>query len=227
MKLIGYCRVSSKGQTDNTSLASQMAEIEQYCNAHDHELVNVFIETASGGKIDRPKFVEAIEAVNDADGLVVAKLDRFARTTRGLLTLIEDSFIPKQKRLILLNLNGIDASDPIGKLILTIVSGTAEAELGLIRQRTNAGRQAAMSNGVRFGTPKYGEKVSQKERVTVDDETKVIEFIRRQKRNGTSLLGIARKLNDRSIPTKQGKQWTAQGVKNILGRFKTYSKQSC
>lgn len=224
MKLIGYCRVSSKGQTDNTSLASQLGEIETYCKAHGHELVNVFIETASGSSINRPKFMEAIAAVADADGLIVAKLDRFSRTTRGMLTLIEDSFIPQQKRLILLNLNGIDASDPIGKLILTIVSGTAEAELGLIRQRTDNGRKVAMANGVKFGTPKYGEAVTQKQRVTVDDEAKTIEYIRRLDRKGVALAEIARRLNAQGKPTKRGKEWTATGVRNVLGRIKKYSK---
>lgn len=227
MKLIGYCRVSSKGQTENTSLANQMAEISTYCQAHGHELVNVFVETASGSKIDRPKFMEAIAAVADADGLIVAKLDRFARTTRGLLTLIEDSFIPQQKRLILLNLNGIDASDPIGKLILTIVSGTAEAELGLIRQRTESGRVAAMENGVKFGAPKYGETVvSKRERTESTDEKRIIELIRRHNRNGKSLGAIARLLNDKGIPTKRGKEWTATGVRNILQRIKKYNTKA-
>jgi DNA invertase Pin-like site-specific DNA recombinase len=43
---------------------------------------------------------------------------------------------------------------PIGKLMLTVLSGVAEFELNLIALRTNEGRMRARQSGVKFG-PKF------------------------------------------------------------------------
>jgi hypothetical protein len=48
MKLVGYIRVSTQEQADNTSLADQRKKIKSYCVAMGHELVEVFEEVGSG-----------------------------------------------------------------------------------------------------------------------------------------------------------------------------------
>lgn len=226
MKLIGYCRVSSKTQRENTSLEGQLADLNRYCEQNGHELVQVFTEVGSGKDlVNRPQFVEAMAAVESADGLIVGKLDRFGRHCRGFLAIVEDFFIPSGRKLILLDLLGVDVATPEGKFQATLFSSFSELERAKILERINQGISLAMCKDVTFGSPKYGEKPQDKGRVSVDSELKVIEFIRRQYRLGLSLNGIAQKLNDRGIPTKRGKKWTAQGVKNILGRFQHYSKK--
>jgi site-specific DNA recombinase len=118
MKLVGYVRVSTDGQEDNTSLASQQERIECYCKAFDHELVKVFVEVGSGKDMkNRPEFNKAMEMVkNDADGIVSLKLDRIARNCRDVLTLVEDVLQPNNKALVLLDLNVPRA---VGRLRLT------------------------------------------------------------------------------------------------------------
>lgn len=234
MKLIGYCRVSSQSQSENTSLEGQYADLVRYCEQNGHELVKVFTEVGSGKSVEtRPKFLEAMEAVNGADGLVVGKLDRFGRHCRGFLGIVEDFFVPTGKKLILLDLLGLDVTTPSGKFEATIFAGFSELERAKILERIKQGIVLAMGKGVTFGSPKYGEKAQSKGRVEVEEELKVIEFIRRQYRQGVSLNGIAKKLNNKEnddntkgIPTKRGKKWTAQGVKNVLARFKHYKKAS-
>jgi DNA invertase Pin-like site-specific DNA recombinase len=167
-----------------------------------------------------------MEAVKGVDGMIVGKLDRFGRHCRGFLGIVEDFFVPSGKKLILLDLLGLDVTTPSGKFEATIFAGFSELERAKILERIRGGIILAMEKGVTFGSPRYGEKAQSKGRVEVEDEAKVIEFIRRQYRLKVSLSGIAQKLNDRNIPTKQGKKWTAQGVKNILGRFKHYKKAS-
>jgi Resolvase, N terminal domain len=64
MKLVGYIRVSTQEQADNTSLADQRKKIKSYCVAMGHELVEVFEEVGSGkNTTDRPLFTQALEAV--------------------------------------------------------------------------------------------------------------------------------------------------------------------
>jgi hypothetical protein len=44
-----------------------------------------------------------------------------------------------------------DTTSHAGRMIMTIFSGIAEFDRGLIRERTSAGREAARKGGVRFG----------------------------------------------------------------------------
>ena len=73
--IVGYARVSTDGQTLD---AQQAALREAGCAA------KVYSEKISGAVADRPALAKAIGALADGDTLVVCKLDRLARTTRGL-----------------------------------------------------------------------------------------------------------------------------------------------
>jgi len=46
-----------------------------------------------------------------------------------------------------------DTSSHAGKMIMTVFAGIAEFERDLIRERTSAGREAALLRGVQFGRP--------------------------------------------------------------------------
>ncbi len=47
-----------------------------------------------------------------------------------------------------------DTTTHAGKMIMTVFAGIAEFERDLIRERTSAGREAAVRRGVRFGRPR-------------------------------------------------------------------------
>lgn len=221
MKLVGYVRVSTDGQEDNTSLASQQERIECYCKAFDHELVKVFVEVGSGKDMkNRPEFNKAMEMVkNEADGIVSLKLDRIARNCRDVLTLVEDVLQPNNKALVLLDLN-VDTSTPTGKMILTMMAAVAELERAQINERTQGGRKAkADKGGYAYGSPKFGQSSNDGELVENEDETKIIDIIRKHHKSGKKANAIAKYLNTQGIPTKRGKTWTQQGVINILDRI--------
>src|SRR4051794_14104706 len=86
LRLIGYVRVSRVAGREGESFQSpavQRERVEAYVRASGHTLLDVFEELdKSGGDSTRPRFQEAIEAVErgEADGIVVARLDRFARS---------------------------------------------------------------------------------------------------------------------------------------------------
>ena len=219
--LVGYVRVSTDGQEDNTSLASQQERIECYCKAFDHELVKVFVEVGSGKDMkNRPEFNKAMEMVkNEADGIVSLKLDRIARNCRDVLTLVEDVLQPNNKALVLLDLN-VDTSTPTGKMILTMMAAVAELERAQINERTQGGRKAkADKGGYAYGSPKFGQSSNDGELVENEDETKIIDIIRKHHKSGKKANAIAKYLNAQGIPTKRGKLWTQQGVINILDRL--------
>lgn len=219
MKLVGYCRVSSEGQEDNTSLENQKRRIEAYCQAFDHKLIEVFVEVGSGKDTEnRPEFNKAMEMVAQADGIVALKLDRIARSCRDVLTLVEDVLQPKDKALVLLDLN-VDTSTPTGKMILTMMAAVAELERATINERCQGGRRAkAAAGGYAYGSPRFGLKAIDGELVPVESEQEAISVIRRHRRSGKSFQKIADYLNAQGIQTKRGKQWNAMQVHRIVKR---------
>lgn len=220
MKLVGYCRVSTEGQEDNTSLESQRERIEAYCKAFGHELAYLFVEVGSGkNTTNRPQFQQAMAMVaNEADGIVSLKLDRIARNCRDVLALVEDVLQPKNKALVLLDLN-VDTSTPTGKMILTMMAAVAELERAQINERTQGGRKAKSGKGgYAYGAPKFGTTAQDGELVSDGAEQEVIALIKRHRRSGKSYGKIAEYLNSQGIASKRGGQWQAMTVKRVLDR---------
>ena len=83
---------------------------------------------------------------------VVTRLDRLARSTKGLLDMAEK-----------LNEAGAglrspaepwaDTTSAAGRMVLTVLAGIVKFERELINQRTGSRRVAAQARGVRFGRP--------------------------------------------------------------------------
>ena len=228
MKLVGYLRVSTDSQVTNTSLEDQKQKIEAYCQAYNHELIGLYTEVGSGAKSEsRPQFQKALAHLDSADGLIATKLDRLARNTRDVLTLVEDVINPKQKTLIILDLN-VDTSTPMGMMILTVMSAVASLERDIIRERMQGGRQAkAQSGGFAYGAPPYGFESVNGELVLVESEQQVIGLMRRHRRSGKSFQRVACWLNEQGYYTKQGKQWSAAQVRNVLRRNSLNTEPVC
>lgn len=148
--IYGYSRVSSKQQ----NLEIQISQLKQYgCD-------KIFKEKISGRALDnREQFNKLLETVTEDDTVVVTKFDRFARSTKDALNTIE-LLNQKGVALVVLNMGGneLDTSTSIGKLMITMLSGIAEFEADMIRERQLEGIQLAKRRGVYKGRPrKYTE----------------------------------------------------------------------
>src|ERR1700759_3325380 len=73
---IGYCRVSTDGQTLNDQIAALKAAGAS----------KIFAEKQSGARSDRPRLRTALSELGRGGVLMVTRLDRLARSTRELLT---------------------------------------------------------------------------------------------------------------------------------------------
>jgi DNA invertase Pin-like site-specific DNA recombinase len=139
---IGYARVS----TEDQNLHIQLQKLDQAgCK-------RVFQEKVSGARRHRPELTRMLEHIRQGDTIVVWKLDRLARSTRDLLE-ISDTLAQAGAGLKSLSEPWADTTSPAGRMVLTVFAGLAEFERELIRERTGAGRIAAMKRGVRFGRP--------------------------------------------------------------------------
>jgi DNA invertase Pin-like site-specific DNA recombinase len=146
----GYGRVSSAGQ----NLTAQIKQLQEAgCDT-------IFKEKVSGRKKeDREQFNLLLETVQEGDTIVVTKLDRFARSTKDALNTIED-LNSKGVSLIVLNMGGdkVDTGTAIGKLMITVLSGIAEFEADMIKERQLEGIVEAKQRGVYKGRPKQYTK---------------------------------------------------------------------
>jgi DNA invertase Pin-like site-specific DNA recombinase len=87
----------------------------------------------------------------EIDCVLVWKFDRFARSTRHLLTALEEfdylgvRFISVQDQ--------IDTASPMGRAMFTIIGAMAELESSLVSERVTAGMKAAAARGKHLGRP--------------------------------------------------------------------------
>ena len=125
MATIGYARVSTTGQ----NLESQLEQLT--AAACD----KIYQEKASGVKVDRPELAAMLDYCREGDTVVVCKLDRIARSTAHLLSIV-DGLNQKGVAFKVLNIN-LDTSSPTGKLMLSMLAaiGQFEREMMLERQR--------------------------------------------------------------------------------------------
>jgi DNA invertase Pin-like site-specific DNA recombinase len=79
-EIVGYCRVSTEGQT----LDAQVAELKAA------GATKLFAEKQSGTRSDRPQLRKALAALGEGDVLMVTRLDRLARSTRDLLNVLHE-----------------------------------------------------------------------------------------------------------------------------------------
>jgi DNA invertase Pin-like site-specific DNA recombinase len=158
MKTIAiYARVSTKEQTTD----NQVIRLTEYVTARGYQF-DVFTEVESTRKT-RPvkKLVLDLLRKGIFDGVIVYKLDRWARSSRELLLEIEE-LTSKGIEFHSYSEN-LDFTSATGKLHFSILSAFAEFERELIRERTLEGLNRAKAQGKKLGRPK-GAKDTKKRR---------------------------------------------------------------
>lgn len=144
---IGYARVS----TDDQDLSLQRDALQQSGCAE------IYADTISGTKTDRPELTNCLRALRQGDTLVVWRLDRLGRSLKHLVEIINDL----EKRGVRLEslTESIDTSTASGRMVASIFATLAEYERNLIRERTIAGLKAARARGRKGGRkPVLGPK---------------------------------------------------------------------
>src|ERR671930_1130256 len=140
--LIGYARVSTLDQTLNLQ-KDALKKIG---------CTKIFTDTASGAKADRKGLEEALEYLREGDTLVVWRLDRLGRSLKHLIETIREL---NNRNIGFKSLTeNIDTTTSGGKLVFHIFGALAEFERDIIRERTQAGLQAARARGRKGGRPK-------------------------------------------------------------------------
>lgn len=133
---VGYIRVSTEEQ--NT--------IRQEILMKDLGVERVYMDKASGkSRTGRPQLEAMMDFVREGDVVIVESISRFARSTRDLLTLVEQltekgvGFVSQKE--------SIDTNTPQGKFMLTVFGAMAELEREQTLQRQREGIAVAKAAG--------------------------------------------------------------------------------
>jgi len=207
MRTIGYIRVSTTEQGDtHLGLDAQHATIAAECARRGWGPVCVVEEIASASSMRRrPLLRDVLDALDrgDADALVVAKLDRLARSTLDFARIMERA-ADAEWVLVILDI-GADTSTPAGRMVASVVAATAAYERELIGARTRDALAAKRAQGARLGRPSS---------VPADTRARVVAL----RDAGLSLRAIADELVAEGVPTALGHgTWHAAQVSRVLG----------
>ena len=220
LQLDAYIRVSKVGGRSGESFISpavQRERIGSWAEAHGHTLTWHEPEMdVSGGTMSRPVFDRIMERVRrgESDGVIVAKLDRFARTLVGALSTLEE--FERHGAVLVCVADNIDLSTPMGKAFLRILLVFAELERDRISESWKTATSNAVARGIHIAkfTP-IGYERSPDKRLVPDAKAPAIReaFVMRAAQK--SLTEIARRL-DQSAPRPGEGRWTRSRVDRII-----------
>ena len=166
MMKFGYARVSSNNQ--DLELQND-ALLKSGCT-------KIFSESISGKNNNRAALMKMLEDVRAGDLVVVYKIDRIARSLKGLIEIIE---LLNKKGVNLVSLDSgdkVDTTSPMGKAFFQIAGVFAELERSMILARTKAGIEQARINGVKFG-----RTIGSQNKTTNDKNERIKIFLTAQK----------------------------------------------
>jgi DNA invertase Pin-like site-specific DNA recombinase len=144
-KLIGYARVSTRGQDSDRQQADLLdAGVRRDDLYIDHGV--------SGARTSRPEFDRALTALHAGDTMVITTLDRLGRSTANMLELAE-RLRGLGVALRVLNLGGdaVDTGTPIGSMLFTVMAALAQMELDIKRERINDSVSKRRAAGLDLG----------------------------------------------------------------------------
>ena len=144
--LVGYMRISTSETRQSTDLQRDALI------AAGVDPRNIHSDVASGAKVERPGLKACLGYLVAGDVLVVWKLDRLGRSLPHLVTLLEEL---RGRGVLFRSLTeGMDTTTPSGELLFNVVASLAQFERSLIRERVNAGLEAARLRGRVGGRPR-------------------------------------------------------------------------
>ncbi|NPV74729.1 MAG: recombinase family protein [Pelotomaculum sp.] len=221
MRAAVYVRVSTEDQARHGYSLQEQKEACR-CRAVDlgaKTVLEFADEGVSGATLDRPGLQGLRELIRSGqiDLVVVRDPDRLSRKLSHQLILTEEI----EKAGVRLEFLDFDWKDtPDGRLFYAIRGAIAEFEKEKIRERMIRGKtQKARQGGMPVGFYNYGyvyETETGKVRLH-ETEAKVVEDIFKWfVQEDIGINGVAKRLNEAEVPSRKGKRWHKQVVRQVL-----------
>lgn len=220
----GYVRVSRRAGREGESFISpevQRKKIADWAKLHEVEIVEWWEEIdASGARLERPLFQEALARCerSETGGIVVARLDRFARSAVDALESIK-RLNEAGARLVSVEDN-FDGSTPMGRFAIGILTLIAELELERIKENWTTAVRSAVERGVHISARPPTGYVRDGESgrlVPVEPAASAIAEVFRRRALGDSYAELARYLEAQGVLPRTGNpHWSGTGIAGLL-----------
>lgn len=153
---IGYARVSTDGQSLDKQIDMLSAEgISKRC---------IYKEKMTGTSKERPELVRMLEEIENGDEVVICDLTRISRSTRDLLSIIDEI---KEKGATIRSLKdtwlNTTSDNPYTGFLLTVMAGLSQLERDLVSVRTKESLKARRLRGKLLGRPAGGPRKKNEE----------------------------------------------------------------
>lgn len=160
MKVAIYARVS-KEEEGMQDPENQLKPLREFCKVMAWEISAEFIDKASGGSANRPKFQKMLNRVKQRhfDLILVWALDRFSR--EGMINTLKYIQTLRNYKTGLRSLQETwldTTNEGVSELLLAFMSWVAQQERKRISERTKAGLSKLKLEGKRLGRPKGWRK---------------------------------------------------------------------
>lgn len=233
-KVAYYIRVSREEQAKGYSPEGQKSTLDGWIAENPKwKWVKTYQDETSGKDIKgRPKFQEMIaDAKNQLfDAICTYDNDRFSRSTKDVLTIMDD-LLSYGIKINIYTLRHIDIYSDQGRFILTNFAAFSEFFRGQLASKIRVGVKQKMKNEW-FGQAPYGYTVvsdtignRKKNTRLVEnlEELKIVQLMQTLRSEGKSYNEIANYLNEHKIITRytnknKKSDWYSATVRNILIR---------
>ncbi len=186
-------RVSTKKQLNDGTMENQVRSIDRFMefNNDKHIIVGTFEDKGISAFSFRPDYEEMIERLfnNEADGIVIQRLDRVGRSVKQLSELMV-RFNTNNKTFIATEQN-INTSTIEGKLFFHILASIAEFNAALIKERMKEGLERYLANDGVLGRHKI-----------VQDPKIIKNIVKLYEQNKLGLTAISKFLKGEDPPIK-------------------------
>ena len=229
-----YIRVSREEQAKGYSPEGQKSTLDGWLNEKENwRWVKTYKDETSGKDIKgREKFQEMITDAENRlfDGICVYDNDRFSRSTKDVLTIMDD-LLSYGIKLHIYTLRHIDIYSDQGRFILTNFAAFSEFFRGQLASKIRVGVKQKMKNEW-FGQAPYGYTVvsdivgnrKKNTRLVKNlEEQKILTQMNKLREERKSYSEIAAYLNEQKIKTRYTRKdkkssWYSTTVRNILIR---------
>jgi len=231
-KVAFYIRENKGEQTKGYSIEGQKSTLKVWVEEMNWKWVKTYFEEANAKDLNREKFQEMITDAKNGlfDGICIVDSDRFSKSTKDLLNVMDDLKNYRVK-LHIHNLQHIDIYSEQGRFTLTNLATFSEFFRKQLASKIRSGVKQKMKNEW-FGQAPYGytilsdTKGSRKVNTRLienPEEQEVLKQMKKLRELGKSYTEIAESLNKEGIPTRYTKDdkissWYSTTVRNILSR---------
>lgn len=159
---VGYARVSTTSESQETSIPTQRDRIKSYCESKGWSFKKFFQDKGSSGKdVERPGFnsLKSFLQDRDVDALIVTNLDRFSRNPRDVISEIDwlneigVDFVSIDQ--------SIDTSTTTGEMVMVLISYLNRMEREKTVEKIEKSLEKKKEKGEPLGRPPFGLKYSE------------------------------------------------------------------